>query len=105
MRQAVARGEYPGIMTMVARHGKVTQVGVDGYRDLSGSPLREDTIFRVFSMTKPVTAAAMMILYEEGKWSPQDPISKFVPELAHLKVYRGQDSTGRILVEDPVHPP
>ena len=47
--------------------------------------MTKDTIFRAFSMTKPMTGAAMMILYEEGKWLPSDPIAKFVPELAHLE--------------------
>jgi CubicO group peptidase (beta-lactamase class C family) len=64
-----------------------------------------DTIFRVFSMTKVVTGVSMMILYEEGKWNPQDPISKYIPEFAHLKVFKGVDANGKMLVEDPVHPP
>ena len=51
--------------------------------------MTKDTIFRDFSMTKPVTAVAMLILYEQGKWLPSDPISKYIPEFAHLKVYKG----------------
>jgi CubicO group peptidase (beta-lactamase class C family) len=56
-------------------------------------------------MTKVVTGVAMMILYEQGKWNPQDPISKYIPEFAHLKVYKGVESNGNMLVEDPAHPP
>ena len=54
--------------------------------------MTKDVIFRDFSMTKPVTGVAMMILYEQGKWLPSDPIAKFIPEFAHLKVYKGMDS-------------
>ena len=55
-----------------------------------------DTIFRIFSMTKPVTGVAMMILYEEGKWRPSDPISKYIPEFAQLKVFKGVGSRAEI---------
>ena len=58
--------------------------------------MTKDTIFRDYSMTKPVTGVAMMILYEQGKWLPTDPISKFIPEFAHLKVYKGVDADGKI---------
>jgi CubicO group peptidase (beta-lactamase class C family) len=56
-------------------------------------------------MTKPITGVAMMILYEEGKWLPSDPISKFIPEFAHLKVYKGVDAGGRMVLADPEHQP
>jgi CubicO group peptidase (beta-lactamase class C family) len=56
-------------------------------------------------MTKPVTGVAMMILYEEGKWYPLDPVSKYIPEFAHLKVFKGVDQSGNMILEDPVHPP
>jgi CubicO group peptidase (beta-lactamase class C family) len=106
MRRAVDEKEYAGAVTLLARHGKVIHFNAIGKRDLaSGAPLERDSIFRLFSMTKPVTAVAMMILYEEGKWSPQDPLSKFIPEFAHLKVYRGIDASGKMQVEDPDHPP
>src|SRR5208283_4236662 len=68
-------------------------------------PMTQDTIFRVYSMSKPVTGVAMMILYEEGKWRPFDPISKYIPEFAHLKVFKGADASGNMILEDPVHPP
>ena len=106
MQRLVDEKEYAGGGTLVARHGKVIHFAALGKKDLaSAAPLEKDSIFRIFSMTKPVTAAAMMTLYEEGKWSPQDPISKFVPQFAGLKVYKGVDSVGRMMLEDPVHPP
>ena len=71
----------------------------------TGAPMTKDTIFRDYSMTKPVTGVAMMILYEEGKWLPSDPISKYIPEFAHLKVFNGFDANGKMLLADPDHAP
>jgi CubicO group peptidase (beta-lactamase class C family) len=57
--------------------------------------MSQDAIFRIYSMTKPVTGVAMMILYEEGKWKPGDPLSKYIPEFADLKVYAGHGPRGQ----------
>jgi CubicO group peptidase (beta-lactamase class C family) len=95
-----------GAVTMLSRHGKLVDLKAYGKKDLaSGAPMTTDTIFRIFSMTKVVTGVSMMILYEQGKWNPQDPVSKYIPEFAHLKVFKGVDSNGNMIVEDPVHPP
>jgi len=67
--------------------------------------MREDAIFRLYSMTKPVTGVAMMMLYEEGKWHPSDPISKFIPEFSGLRVFKGVDANGAIVTEPPLHAP
>jgi CubicO group peptidase (beta-lactamase class C family) len=56
-------------------------------------------------MTKPVTGVAMMILYEQGKWQPSDPIAKYIPEFAHLKVFKGVDADGKMILVDPDHAP
>jgi CubicO group peptidase (beta-lactamase class C family) len=106
MQRAIDEHEYAGIVTLLARHGKVIHLGRFGKQDLASSaPLAQDTIFRINSMTKPVVAAAMMILYEEGRWTPQDPLVKFIPQFAGLKVYQGTDASGHMLTESPVHPP
>ena len=106
MQQEVDQKQLAGIVTILARHGKVVEERTYGKKDLaSGAPMTRDTIFRIFSMTKPVTGVAMMILYEEGKWDPLDPVSKYIPEFAHLKVFKGADQSGNMIVEDPVHPP
>jgi CubicO group peptidase (beta-lactamase class C family) len=95
-----------GAVTLLMRHGQLVELRAYGKKDLaSGAPMTTDTIFRAFSMTKVVTGVAMMILYEQGKWNPQDPISKYIPEFAHLKVFKGVDTNGRMIVEDAVHPP
>jgi len=106
MQQVVDQKQIPGVVTILARHGKVIDYRAYGQRDWkSGAPMTKDTIFRDFSMTKPVTGVAMMILYEQGKWLPGDPISKYIPEFAHLKVLKSQDSDGKLVLDDPVHPP
>jgi CubicO group peptidase (beta-lactamase class C family) len=106
MQQAVDQKQLPGAVTLLARHGKVVDYRTYGMRDAaSGAPMTRDTIFRAFSMTKPVTGVAMMLLYEQGKWLPSDPISKHIPEFAHLKVYKGVDAAGNMILEDPIHPP
>jgi CubicO group peptidase (beta-lactamase class C family) len=106
LQQEVDQKQLPGIVTILARHGKVVDYRTYGVRDLStGAPMTKDTIFRAYSMTKPVTGTALMILYEEGKWLPSDPIAKFIPEFAHLKVAKGVDAAGNIITEDPIHPP
>ncbi len=106
MKQVIDDKELSGMVTILARHGKVVDYWNYGQRDMaSGAPMTKDTIFRDFSMTKPVTGVAMMILYEQGKWLPSDPITKFIPEFAHLKVYKGMDAGGRMILTDPEHVP
>jgi CubicO group peptidase (beta-lactamase class C family) len=106
MQDVVDGKQLPGTVTLLARHGKVVDYRTYGVRDVaSGAAMTRDTIFRAFSMTKPVTGVAMMLLYEQGKWLPSDPIAKYIPEFAHLKVCKGVDSAGNMILEDPVHPP
>jgi len=106
MQQTVDQKQIAGIVTILARHGKVVDYRTYGYRDMeSGAPMTKDVIFRDFSMTKPVTGVAMMILYEQGKWLPTDPIAKYIPEFAHLKVFNGVDADGKMILVDPDHAP
>ena len=80
-------GKLAGVLTMVARDGQVVHVSAVGQRGVEDDrPLPEDALFRIFSMTKPITAVAAMILYEEGRFQLGDPVSKFLPELAELDV-------------------
>ena len=98
--------QLAGAITLLARHGKIVDYRTYGVRDMAtGVPMTKDTIFRDYSMTKPVTGVAMMILYEEGKWLPTDPIAKYIPEFAHLKVFKGVDADGKMILVDPDHAP
>ena len=77
----------PGIVTIVSRKGKIVYYNAFGKRDVQGeTKLLKDDLFRIYSMTKPVTAVAIMQLYEQGKFNLNDPVSKFLPELEDLKV-------------------
>jgi CubicO group peptidase (beta-lactamase class C family) len=105
-QQEIDQKELAGAITLLARHGKIVDYRTYGARNLaSGAPMTKDLIFRAYSMTKPVTGVAMMILYEEGKWLPPDPISKYIPEFAHLKVFAGVDAEGKPILVDPDHAP
>jgi CubicO group peptidase (beta-lactamase class C family) len=98
--------QLAGAITILARHGKVVDYQVYGLRDIAtNAPMTRDTIFRDYSMTKPVTGVAMMILYEEGKWLPWDPIAKYIPEFKGLKVFGGFDKDGKMVLADPAHAP
>jgi CubicO group peptidase (beta-lactamase class C family) len=106
MQEAVNHQEVAGVVTLLARHGKVVDYRAYGMREIaSKTAMTKDTIFRDYSMTKPITAVAMLELYEQGKWLPSDPISKYIPEFAHLKVFSGVDADGKMILVDPVHPP
>jgi CubicO group peptidase (beta-lactamase class C family) len=106
MQALVDKRHLAGIVTLVARHGKVVQHKAYGVRDLlTRAPMELDTIARIYSMTKPITGVAMMMLYEEGKWQPSDPIARHIPEFANLKVYAGADANGTPILETPAHAP
>jgi CubicO group peptidase (beta-lactamase class C family) len=106
IQDEVDKKQLSGAVTILARHGKVVEYRVYGQRDIASlTPMTKDTIFRDYSMSKPVTGVAMMILYEQGKWYPNDPISKYIPEFAHLKVYKGVDADGKMILVDPDHAP
>jgi CubicO group peptidase (beta-lactamase class C family) len=86
-RGYVDEGKLAGVVTVIARHGKIVHYEAVGKQNLeTGAPMTRDTLFRIYSMTKPITAVAAMILYEEGKFQLTDPVSKFLPELKDLKV-------------------
>src|SRR5258706_4535256 len=104
MKSLVDQGRLAGVVTMVARHGKVIEFEATGKRDIAANlPMQKDSIFRIYSMSKPITGVAMMMLFEEGKWQLDDPVAKFIPEFADLKVY-ATDAAGNMLFRDPVHP-
>ena len=91
----VDRGEIAGIVTLVARKGKIAHFSAVGYQDVvQNIPMKTDTLFRIFSMTKPIASTALMMLYQDGYFQLTDPLSKFIPEFANLRVLR--DPNGSI---------
>ncbi|MET0290816.1 MAG: serine hydrolase domain-containing protein [Steroidobacteraceae bacterium] len=86
----VDAGRTPGVVTVIARHGKVVHVDAYGKADLeSGRASRTDDVFRMYSMTKPITSVALLTLYEQGKFQLTDPLSKYFPRVAEMKVFAG----------------
>ena len=101
----VDAGRTPGVVTLIARHGKVVHVDAYGKADLaSGRPTRADDIFRMYSMTKPITSVALLMQYEEGKFQLTDPLSKFFPAFADVKVLNGMTPTGGMMLDSPRRP-
>ena len=88
MQQYIDANKLAGTMTLIAKDGKVAYLSALGMRDKeAGLPLTEDTIFRIYSMTKPITATAALILWEQGKFHMHDPVAMYLPELKDLSVY------------------
>ena len=82
-------GRLPGWLIAVTRHGRLAHLSTYGRRDIENDlPVELDTVFRIFSMTKPITSVAAMMLYEEGAFELTDPISRFIPSFRDVKVYR-----------------
>ncbi|MCK5908940.1 MAG: beta-lactamase family protein [Caulobacter sp.] len=100
----VDRGELAGLVTLTSRRGQIVQSDAIGWRDLeSHDPMRPDTLFRIASMTKPITSVAALMLMEEGKFALEDPIGRWIPELAQPRVLR--DAAGPLHETDPVRRP
>ena len=87
MSQHIANKKMAGASALIARHGKIAYQEAWGMADTeAGTPMKMDTIHRIYSMTKPITSVALMMLYEEGKFQLNDPIAKFMPEFAKMTV-------------------
>jgi CubicO group peptidase (beta-lactamase class C family) len=87
MRRESERGRVPGAVALVARRGRIGYFEAFGRRDpVNGAPMAKDAIFRIYSMTKPIVSVAAMMLWEEGCFLLNDPVSKYLPELADLQV-------------------
>jgi len=97
MKQAIADGDAAGMTYIVIRHGQVADFKSVG-RQTSDTPMALDSLFRIYSMTKPITGVAMMQLYEQGKWQLDDPITKYAPELAGLKALTW-DKDGKVVTD------
>jgi CubicO group peptidase (beta-lactamase class C family) len=101
MKRLVDDQQVAGLVTLLERHGKIVDFNAVGRLDSrKADPVQKDSIFRIYSMTKPVTGVAMMMLFEEGKWRLDDPVSRYIPEFAKLKVYTGKNDDGSPKLED-----
>src|SRR5689334_21851998 len=100
----IDKGLVPGAVLLIARHGKIACLEALGYRDReAGAAMATDAIFRIASMTKPLTSVAAMALAEEGKLLIADPVANYVPHFADLKVAGGSDdASAKKLSEEPL---
>ena len=90
MKGWVDSGKLPGLLVAVMRRGELAFAETYGKADVErNKPVRPDTIYRIYSMTKPLTSTAIMMLYEEGRFQLDDPISKFIPAFANQRVFMG----------------
>src|SRR5262245_29122213 len=98
----VSSGAAPGVSALVYEKGVEAYFGAFGFADREASkPMRRDALVRIFSMTKPVIGVALMTLYEQGKFQLDDPVSKYIPELANVQVWAGLDASGNPRLEAP----
>ncbi len=96
MDRLVEDGKLPGVSVMVMRRGQIAYFAATGHADIGRrAPMQADTIVRVYSMTKPLTSVAVMLLYEEGRFQLDDPITRFLPEFADMRVAVG-GSRGKV---------
>jgi CubicO group peptidase (beta-lactamase class C family) len=108
MRNEVAAGKIPGAVLLIQQHGRPVLLESFGMKDVeSQRPMTRDAIFRLYSMTKPITSVAVMMLVDDGKISLDDPLSKFIPAFAETKVaVEKRDENGNVVLttEPKVHP-
>jgi CubicO group peptidase (beta-lactamase class C family) len=103
---AVAQGRIPGAVLLIAREGRVAHHKAYGMADRdTARAMREDDIFRIYSMTKPVVSIALLTLYEEGKFQLDDPLERYIAAFRDLKVFAGTDADGNMILEEPKRRP
>lgn len=99
-------GLIAGVVTYIVRRGQVVHEDAYGLADIAAQrPMSQDTYFYVYSMTKPVTSVALLMLYEEGKFQLDDPLADYLPEMADLKLYVGEGDDGDMILKDPARQP
>ncbi len=103
-RRYIDAGRFPGTQLLVYRRGKVVHSAVQGFADLERkAPVKDDTIFRIYSMTKPITSVAFMMLVEEGRVALDEPVHKYIPEWKNLGVFQAGTAPA-FLAKPPARP-
>ena len=102
MQEDVDQKKTGGIVVLIARHGTIAYHKAFGMADIeSGKKMQTDSLFRLYSMTKPVTSVALLSLYEEGKFQMNDPLEKYIPAFKDVKVFVRTDDKGAMVLEEP----
>jgi CubicO group peptidase (beta-lactamase class C family) len=106
LQAEIAAGTLPGMVVAVARRGQVVYEKAFGVANLeTREPMRTDALFRLYSMTKPIASVALLTLYEQGKFRLTDPLDRYLPQFANLKVYKGTDANGKPMLTAPSRKP
>ena len=101
LEKYIADDKIAGMTAVIARRGQVVYEECVGVMDREDKrPIQPDTIFRIYSMTKPIICVALMTLYEQGKFQLNQPVAHFIPAFASLKVYAGENEAGEMVLED-----
>src|SRR5262249_46483662 len=99
MQEFIDKGQVAGVVTLIARQGKVVHYEAQGYRNREDKvPMQKDDLFVIMSMTKPIASTALMMLHEEGKFRLNDPIAKWLPEFEKMQVKVPDGESGTKLV-------
>jgi CubicO group peptidase (beta-lactamase class C family) len=102
MQEDIDQKKTGGIVVLIARHGTIAYHKAFGMADIeSGKKMQTDSLFRLYSMTKPVTSVALLTLYEEGKFQLNDPLEKYIPAFKDVKVFVKADDKGTMVLEEP----
>ncbi|MBN1571139.1 MAG: beta-lactamase family protein [Acidobacteria bacterium] len=102
MQEDIDQKVTGGIIVLIARHGSIAYHKAFGMADIeSGKKMQTDHLFRLYSMTKPVTSVALLTLFEEGKFQLSDPLEKYIPAFKNVKVFVNTDEKGRTILEEP----
>jgi CubicO group peptidase (beta-lactamase class C family) len=102
----LAAGRLPGIVVAVARRGKVVYQKAFGVANReTREPMRTDAMFRLYSMTKPIASVGLLTLYEQGRFRLTDPLDRYLPQFANVKVYKGADAAGKPILAAPSRKP
>ena len=102
MQEEIDQKRKAGIVVLIARHGQIAYHKAFGMADIeSGKKMQTDSLFRLYSMTKPVTSTALLMLYEEGKFQLTDPLEKYIPAFKSVKVFVKLDDNGEMVLEEP----
>ena len=105
LKSFVDAGNIAGVSALIFEKNKEVYFGAFGYADREAqAPMDRNTIVRIYSMTKPITGVALMTLYEQGAFQLDDPLSKYAPEFANMKVYKGIDASGNLILEPAKRP-
>ena len=105
LQARIDEGKLSGAVVMIAQNGELQLSKALGYQNVEDEvPMQEDTIFRIFSMTKPITGTALMVLHDEGKFELNDTVEKYLPELGGMEVFVSQNDDGSWVTEPANHP-